>query len=84
MLTVTSARPDKIIIFGASGFNRQFVVEEAQSAEGPSGSLKWALAGQSRQWLEGGLNHASKSDAPYVLYTSLTRKEKQVYTTCCQ
>uniref|UniRef100_A0A8C7NXF7 Saccharopine dehydrogenase b n=1 Tax=Oncorhynchus mykiss TaxID=8022 RepID=A0A8C7NXF7_ONCMY len=56
-----------IIIFGASGFNRQFVVEEAQSAEGPSGSLKWALAGQSRQWLEEGLNQASKSDAPYVL-----------------
>ncbi|KAM9554231.1 saccharopine dehydrogenase-like oxidoreductase [Salvelinus alpinus] len=60
MLTVNSARPDNIIIFGASGFNRQFVVEEAQSAEGPSGSLKWALAGQSRQWLEGGLNQASK------------------------
>uniref|UniRef100_A0A8C8EK39 Saccharopine dehydrogenase NADP binding domain-containing protein n=1 Tax=Oncorhynchus tshawytscha TaxID=74940 RepID=A0A8C8EK39_ONCTS len=67
MLTVTSARPENIIIFGASGFNRQFVVEEAQSAEGPSGSLKCALAGQSRQWLEGVLNHASKSDAPYVL-----------------
>ncbi|XP_014061290.1 saccharopine dehydrogenase-like oxidoreductase [Salmo salar] len=66
MLTVTSARPDNIIIFGASGFNRQFVLEEAQSAEDPSGSLKWALAGQSRQWLEGGLNQASKSDAPYV------------------
>uniref|UniRef100_A0A673VYR3 Saccharopine dehydrogenase b n=1 Tax=Salmo trutta TaxID=8032 RepID=A0A673VYR3_SALTR len=65
MLTVTSARPDNIIIFGASGFNRQFVMEEAQSAEDPSGSLKWALAGQSRQWLEGGLNQASKSDAPY-------------------
>lgn len=84
MLTVTSARPDNIIIFGASGFNRQFVLEEAQSPEDPSGSLKWALAGQSRQWLEGGLNQASKSDAPYVLYTSLTRKEKQVYTTCFQ
>uniref|UniRef100_A0A8C7DWN9 Saccharopine dehydrogenase NADP binding domain-containing protein n=1 Tax=Oncorhynchus kisutch TaxID=8019 RepID=A0A8C7DWN9_ONCKI len=61
------SKPDNIIIFGASGFNRQFVVEEAQSAEGPSGSLKCALAGQSRQWLEGVLNHASKSDAPYVL-----------------
>ncbi|CAB1339959.1 unnamed protein product [Coregonus sp. 'balchen'] len=65
MVTVTVTSPDNIIIFGASGFIRQFVVEEARgAAEGPSGSLKWASAGQSRQWLEGVLNHPPESDAP--------------------
>ncbi|CAB1343162.1 unnamed protein product [Coregonus sp. 'balchen'] len=62
MATVTSTRPYHIIIFGASGFTGQFVVEEvARSAlEGPSGSLKWALAGRSRQRLEGVLNQAAE------------------------
>uniref|UniRef100_A0A8K9UE02 Saccharopine dehydrogenase-like oxidoreductase n=1 Tax=Oncorhynchus mykiss TaxID=8022 RepID=A0A8K9UE02_ONCMY len=63
MATVTSTRPYHIIIFGASGFTGQFVVEEvARSAfEGPSGSLKWALAGRSRQRLEGVLNQAAET-----------------------
>uniref|UniRef100_A0A4W5RIA5 Saccharopine dehydrogenase-like oxidoreductase n=1 Tax=Hucho hucho TaxID=62062 RepID=A0A4W5RIA5_9TELE len=63
MAAVTSTRPYHIIIFGASGFTGQFVVEEvARSAfEGPSGSLKWALAGRSRQRLEGVLNQAAET-----------------------
>lgn len=77
MATVTSTRPYHIIIFGASGFTGQFVVEEvARSAfEGPSGSLKWALAGRSRQRLDGVLNQAAET-----LRTCLTliKKHKRV------
>ncbi|KAI9517289.1 hypothetical protein NQZ68_008549 [Dissostichus eleginoides] len=51
---VTSSRPYHIIIFGATGFTGQFVVEEVArcAAESPDGSrLKWAVAGRSRQRL---------------------------------
>ncbi|XP_030631771.1 saccharopine dehydrogenase-like oxidoreductase [Chanos chanos] len=55
-------RPYHIIIFGASGFTGQFVVEEVArtSSEGPKGTLKWAVAGRSRQKLEKVLNQASE------------------------
>lgn len=61
MATVTSSRPYHIVIFGASGFTGQFVVEEVArcAAESPGGSLKWALAGRSRERLEGVLNQAA-------------------------
>ncbi|XP_071761250.1 saccharopine dehydrogenase-like oxidoreductase [Centroberyx gerrardi] len=62
MAAVTSSRPYHIIVFGASGFTGQFVVEEVArcTAEGPGGSLKWAVAGRSRQRLEGVLNQAAR------------------------
>uniref|UniRef100_A0A8C1WF38 Saccharopine dehydrogenase-like oxidoreductase n=1 Tax=Cyprinus carpio TaxID=7962 RepID=A0A8C1WF38_CYPCA len=49
-----SHRPYHIIIFGASGFTGQFVVEEVArtASEGPKGSLKWAVAGRNRTKLE--------------------------------
>ncbi|KAM3861168.1 saccharopine dehydrogenase-like oxidoreductase [Diretmus argenteus] len=61
MATVTSDRPYHIIIFGASGFTGQFVVDEVArcTAEGPGGSLKWAVAGRSRPRLEGVLTQAA-------------------------
>ncbi|KAJ8356629.1 hypothetical protein SKAU_G00194230, partial [Synaphobranchus kaupii] len=56
MATTTNAasRPYDIIVFGASGFTGQFVVEEVARtvADGPKGTLKWAIAGRSRQRLE--------------------------------
>ncbi|XP_028253883.1 saccharopine dehydrogenase-like oxidoreductase [Parambassis ranga] len=55
MAAITPTRPYHIIIFGATGFTGQFVVEEvarcaAESTD--SFSLKWAVAGRSRQRLE--------------------------------
>ncbi|XP_071334719.1 saccharopine dehydrogenase b isoform X1 [Trachinotus anak] len=62
MATDTSNRPYHIIIFGATGFTGQFVVEEVArcAAETPGGSpLKWAVAGRSRQRLEAALEQAA-------------------------
>ncbi|KAJ8410289.1 hypothetical protein AAFF_G00202700 [Aldrovandia affinis] len=60
-ISTSSSRPYHIIVFGASGFTGQFVVEEVArtSAEGPSGTLKWAIAGRSRQKLEKVLDQAA-------------------------
>lgn len=48
MAAVTSSRPYHIIVFGASGFTGQFVVEEVARCAAES-SLKWAVAGRSRE-----------------------------------
>ncbi|XP_008308616.1 saccharopine dehydrogenase-like oxidoreductase [Cynoglossus semilaevis] len=50
----SSSRPYHLVIFGASGFTGQFVVEEVARtiSEGPGGTLKWAVAGRSKQKLE--------------------------------
>ncbi|CAM4648616.1 unnamed protein product [Leuciscus chuanchicus] len=57
----SSSRPYHIIIFGASGFTGQFVVEEVArtASEGPKGSLKWAVAGRNRAKLEKVLEQAA-------------------------
>ncbi|XP_070828396.1 saccharopine dehydrogenase-like oxidoreductase [Chaetodon trifascialis] len=57
----TSSRPYHLVIFGASGFTGQFVVEEVARtlSEGPKGSLKWAVAGRSKQKLEKVLEQAA-------------------------
>lgn len=55
------SRPYQLVVFGASGFTGQFVVEEVArtASEGPNGSLKWAVAGRSRQKLEKTLEQAA-------------------------
>ncbi|XP_068198507.1 saccharopine dehydrogenase-like oxidoreductase [Antennarius striatus] len=58
-----SIRPYHLVIFGASGFTGQFVVEEVArcATESPTGSpLKWAVAGRSRQRLEEVLKRAAE------------------------
>ncbi|XP_031586758.1 saccharopine dehydrogenase-like oxidoreductase [Oreochromis aureus] len=57
----SSSRPYHLVIFGASGFTGQFVVEEVArtASEGPKGSLKWAVAGRSKQKLEKVLEQAA-------------------------
>ncbi|XP_012695451.2 saccharopine dehydrogenase a, tandem duplicate 1 [Clupea harengus] len=62
MVSTSSARPYHIIIFGASGFTGQFVIEEVArtSSEGPKGTLKWAIAGRSKQKLEKVLEQAAE------------------------
>lgn len=59
MAAVTSTRPYHIIIFGATGFTGQFVVEEVARCAAES-SLKWAVAGRSRQRLEEVLKRAAE------------------------
>ncbi|KAJ3593589.1 hypothetical protein NHX12_005923 [Muraenolepis orangiensis] len=57
----SSSRPYHIVIFGASGFTGQYVVEEVSRtvSEGPSGTLRWAVAGRSRSKLEKILEQAA-------------------------
>ncbi|XP_073783520.1 saccharopine dehydrogenase a, tandem duplicate 2 isoform X1 [Danio rerio] len=59
--STSPGRPYHIIIFGASGFTGQFVVEEVSrcASEGPNGSLKWAVAGRSKSKLEKVIEQAS-------------------------
>lgn len=59
MAAVTSTRPYHIIIFGATGFTGQFVVEEVARCAAES-SLKWAVAGRSRQRLGEVLKRAAE------------------------
>ncbi|XP_061881898.1 saccharopine dehydrogenase-like oxidoreductase [Entelurus aequoreus] len=57
----SSSRPYHLVVFGASGFTGQFVVEEVARtvSEGPQGNLKWAVAGRSKQKLEQVLEQAA-------------------------
>ncbi|XP_013872647.1 saccharopine dehydrogenase-like oxidoreductase [Austrofundulus limnaeus] len=57
----SSDRPYHLVIFGASGFTGQFVVEEVARtvSEDPKGNTKWAVAGRSRQKLEKVLEQAA-------------------------
>ncbi|XP_022091289.1 saccharopine dehydrogenase-like oxidoreductase [Acanthaster planci] len=57
-------RPFSIIIFGASGFTGQYVVEElarVAEEEGMAGSLTWAVAGRSKEKLEMVLKQAAEA-----------------------
>uniref|UniRef100_A0A8C7WMH5 Saccharopine dehydrogenase a, tandem duplicate 1 n=1 Tax=Oryzias sinensis TaxID=183150 RepID=A0A8C7WMH5_9TELE len=58
---VRAARPYHLVIFGATGFTGQFVVEEVARtvSEGPGGNLKWAVAGRSKPKLEKVLEKAA-------------------------
>lgn len=60
-LKTSSKRPYHLIVFGASGFTGQFVVEEVARIieEGPGGTLQWAVAGRSRHRLEKTLSQAA-------------------------
>nr|XP_057945823.1 saccharopine dehydrogenase-like oxidoreductase [Doryrhamphus excisus] len=57
----SASRPYHLVIFGASGFTGQFVVEEVARtvSEGPQGNLKWAVAGRSKKKLEQVLDQAA-------------------------
>ncbi|XP_014805886.1 PREDICTED: saccharopine dehydrogenase-like oxidoreductase, partial [Calidris pugnax] len=56
-------RPYELVVFGASGFTGQFVVEEvARAAAGGElrGGLRWAVAGRSREKLRAVLERAAE------------------------
>ncbi|XP_064197174.1 saccharopine dehydrogenase-like oxidoreductase isoform X2 [Anguilla rostrata] len=61
MTSTANSRPYHVIVFGASGFTGQFVVEEVTRtlSDGPKGTMKWAIAGRSRHKLEKVLEQAS-------------------------
>ena len=51
-MATAAERKYDIVIFGASGFTGQFVVEELARVEEESGGLRWAIAGRSQDKLE--------------------------------
>lgn len=58
----TTQRPFHLVVFGASGFTGQFVTEEvAREQVDPEGNcrLPWAVAGRSREKLQGVLERAA-------------------------
>lgn len=58
----TAQRPFHLVVFGASGFTGQFVTEEvAREQVDPEGNcrLPWAVAGRSREKLQGVLERAA-------------------------
>ncbi|XP_068609803.1 saccharopine dehydrogenase-like oxidoreductase [Brachionichthys hirsutus] len=62
MAAGSPSRPYHVIIFGASGFTGQFVVEEVArcaAERSTGGPLKWAVAGRSRRRLEEVLKRAA-------------------------
>lgn len=65
----SSSRPFHIVIFGASGFTGQYVVEEVARtvSEGPNGTLRWAVAGRSKSKLEKVLEQAAGALGAYFL-----------------
>uniref|UniRef100_A0A665WBF3 Saccharopine dehydrogenase-like oxidoreductase n=1 Tax=Echeneis naucrates TaxID=173247 RepID=A0A665WBF3_ECHNA len=81
MEAVTPHRPYHLIVFGATGFTGQFVVDEvaryAAETAGDS-ALKWAVAGRSRQRLEAALERA----AGRLLFVKGNLHEKMSYILC--
>ena len=49
-----------IVVFGATGFTGQFVVEEIARTEDEEGKISWAIAGRSMSKLQNVLKQASK------------------------
>lgn len=62
------SRPYHLVVFGATGFTGQFVVEEVArtASEGPDGTLKWAIAGRSKQKLERVLEQVAGALSMYL------------------
>lgn len=61
-VTTSCRRPYHVVVFGASGFTGQFVVEEfARAVRRGPGGLKWAVAGRSRRKVENVLNHVANA-----------------------
>lgn len=79
----SSTRPFHLVIFGASGFTGQFVVEEVArtASEGPKGNLKWAVAGRSKQKLEKVLEQAAGVLGMYLSVVScfVTQVVSKIY-----
>ena len=57
---MASAKKFDIVVFGASGFTGQFVVEELARTASEEAGIKWAIAGRSMSKLQHVLTQASK------------------------
>ena len=60
MASEESGRKFDIIVFGASGFTGQFVVEEIARTQDEEGKLAWAIAGRNMSKLQNVLKEATK------------------------
>ena len=68
--TFTMSRPYDVVIFGASGFTGQFVVEHlAKALQREDGQVSWAVSGRSEAKLKQVLENASKVTALLDLMT---------------
>ena len=60
MASGEGGRKFDMIVFGASGFTGQFVVEEIARTQDEEGKLNWAIAGRSMSKLQNVLKEATK------------------------
>ncbi|KAK7103671.1 saccharopine dehydrogenase-like oxidoreductase isoform X2 [Littorina saxatilis] len=85
---MADSRPYDLIIFGATGFTGQFVVDEVVRVAEEEGSLTWAIAGRSMEKLQKVLEESSQrtgknvEEKPIVVadsssYNSLLEMAKQ-------
>lgn len=65
MMTSTNARKYDIIVFGATGFTGEFVVEELSRV---AGAKTWAVAGRNEAKVREALKKASDYTGSYFLY----------------
>lgn len=60
---MATGRPFQLVVFGASGFTGQFVVEELARVAAEDelrGSVRWAVAGRDKQKLQAVLERAAE------------------------
>ena len=57
---MADARPYDLVIFGATGFTGQFVVDEVARVAEEEGTLTWAVAGRSMEKLQKVLEQSSQ------------------------
>jgi short subunit dehydrogenase-like uncharacterized protein len=61
----SASKKYQIVVFGASGFTGQFVVEElAKTIEQENKDLTWAVAGRNMRKLQAVLNEAGRQTGP--------------------
>nr|XP_034964210.1 saccharopine dehydrogenase-like oxidoreductase [Zootoca vivipara] len=60
---MATGRPFQVVVFGASGFTGQYVVQEVARVAGEDelcGSLRWAVAGRNREKLQAAVDKAAE------------------------
>ncbi|XP_028580006.1 saccharopine dehydrogenase-like oxidoreductase [Podarcis muralis] len=60
---MATGRPFEVVVFGASGFTGQYVVQEVARVAGEDelrGSLRWAVAGRNREKLQAAVDKAAE------------------------
>lgn len=63
---MADSRPYDLVIFGATGFTGQFVVDEVARVADEEGTLTWAVAGRSMEKLQKVLEQSSQRTGTLV------------------